>query len=381
MERRRKLCDVADVPPGSVRRVELPGCPAVVVCNVRGSFHVLDDTCSHGRASLGEGRLVGNEIECPRHRGRFDVTSGRATGRPAKRPVEVHATEVHGGSLFLAEPPIEARSEVCTLDGVNLHYVAWGEPRGEPVVLLHGLRAYAHWFDDLAETLATDHYVVAPDLRGRGASGHSPGGDYRCDIYVDDLEGLLREIGAERATLVGHSLGVMIAMLFTRRHPERVSRLVLIDLGPEIEEKGRERLRRELLDTPARFASWREAEQFVRGAHPTTEDRIQARLRWMLADDADGGVRWRLDDAIFSPNTPLEPAWRMWSALRRVRCPTLVVRGERSDTLSEKTVRAMIDLLPSGSRSTEVPDAGHMVLDDDPATASQLIAAFIREGG
>lgn len=385
---RHKICDVADVPPGTVRRVELPGCPALVVCNVRGSFRVLEDCCTHGEASLAGGRLVGPQIECPLHLGRFDVHSGMPTARPAKVPQPTFPVEVDGGAVFVREEdlarsgqPARARSKVSSYRGLDQHYVAWGDRGGDPVILIHGLRGYGHWFDDLAEVLVADHDVVAPDLRGRGASGHSPDGDYRTDVYVDDLEDLMAALGTERPAIVGHSLGARVAMLYASRHPERVSSLVLLDMGPTVELEGTERIRNEMAATPSGFASWAEAEEFVRSAHPANDERIRARLQWALQEQADGSVRWSLDDAIFSSRPPHEPPSRMWRALSRVGCPTLVVRGERSDVLSEKTALFMVDMLPPGSRYAEIPSAGHMLLDDNATATSQAVAEFLKPGG
>lgn len=105
------LCTTAEVPPGATLAVELVDGRLLAVCNVDGQFHVLDDTCTHGKASLAEGRLLGCEIECPLHAGRFDVRSGRATRRPAKRPIVVYEHVVEDGELFLVPSPGEAGTE------------------------------------------------------------------------------------------------------------------------------------------------------------------------------------------------------------------------------------------------------------------------------
>ncbi|MHA6795716.1 non-heme iron oxygenase ferredoxin subunit [Pseudonocardia bannensis] len=105
----RFLCDTAEVPAGETRSVRLEGMPELVVCNVDGEFHVLAATCSHGKASLADGRLLGCEVECPLHSGRFDVRTGRATRRPAKRPVAVYECVVEGGDLYVSDPaPVDS---------------------------------------------------------------------------------------------------------------------------------------------------------------------------------------------------------------------------------------------------------------------------------
>jgi nitrite reductase/ring-hydroxylating ferredoxin subunit len=100
---RRLVCDLSDVPEGEVRSVQLEGLPELAVCNVEGRFHILAGICSHGASSLGDGRLLGCEIECVLHKGRFDVATGKATRRPAKKPVAVYECVVDDGRLFLVD--------------------------------------------------------------------------------------------------------------------------------------------------------------------------------------------------------------------------------------------------------------------------------------
>ncbi|SFL36753.1 non-heme iron oxygenase ferredoxin subunit [Geodermatophilus ruber] len=108
---RRLLCDLADVPDGHVKAIQLEGLPELAVANVEGAFHVFEALCSHGASSLAEGRLLGCEVECVLHKGRFDVTTGKATRRPAKKPIAVYPSVVEDGQLFLeSDIPAEAVS-------------------------------------------------------------------------------------------------------------------------------------------------------------------------------------------------------------------------------------------------------------------------------
>jgi nitrite reductase/ring-hydroxylating ferredoxin subunit len=85
------------------KAVRIDGMPELVVCNVDGEFHVVDAACSHVKTSLAEGRLLGCEIECPLHSGRFDVRTGRATRRPAKRPIAVYECMIDGDDLYIVD--------------------------------------------------------------------------------------------------------------------------------------------------------------------------------------------------------------------------------------------------------------------------------------
>jgi 3-phenylpropionate/trans-cinnamate dioxygenase ferredoxin component len=94
---------VGDVAPGRSRRCVVDG-QAVLVCNVGGDFYALADTCTHDRGPLGEGRLRGHLIECPRHGSRFDVRDGDAKTPPAMRPVAVYPVRVQGDAVEVLLP-------------------------------------------------------------------------------------------------------------------------------------------------------------------------------------------------------------------------------------------------------------------------------------
>lgn len=98
------VCSIREVPAGTTKSVQLDGMPELAVCNVDGTFHILTATCSHGQASLAEGRLLGCEVECPLHAGRFDVRTGRATRRPAKRPVATYECLIEDENVYVTVP-------------------------------------------------------------------------------------------------------------------------------------------------------------------------------------------------------------------------------------------------------------------------------------
>src|SRR3954462_2626786 len=101
---------------------------------------------------------------------------------------------------------------------------------GPPVVLIHGMvNSSRHW-EQVAVRLADDYTVIAPDLVGHGDSA-TPRGDYSLGAHAAVIRDLLSALGVERATMVGHSLGGGVAMVFFWQFPERVERLALVSSG------------------------------------------------------------------------------------------------------------------------------------------------------
>jgi 3-phenylpropionate/trans-cinnamate dioxygenase ferredoxin subunit len=78
----------------------------LAVCNVDGEFYAIEDVCTHDGGPLDQGELEGEEIECPRHGGRFDVRTGRATMMPAAMAVQTYAVRIDGDDLFVSSTPL-----------------------------------------------------------------------------------------------------------------------------------------------------------------------------------------------------------------------------------------------------------------------------------
>jgi 3-phenylpropionate/trans-cinnamate dioxygenase ferredoxin subunit len=93
-----EVCKIDDVPAGKIKVVEV-GDRRIALCNYNGSIYAIADECTHDRGPLDQGELIGNEVECPRHGARFDITTGRATRLPAVRPVTSYKVSLKDGAV------------------------------------------------------------------------------------------------------------------------------------------------------------------------------------------------------------------------------------------------------------------------------------------
>ena len=120
---------------------------------------------------------------------------------------------------------------------MHIHHEVTGS--GPVVLLTHGFAASSHMFASTVADLSTDHTVVVWDMRGHGRSD-SPGDPaaYSVRTSLDAMLAILDDIGAERAVLVGHSLGGYLSLELAITHPERVAALVLVDTGPGFRSDG-----------------------------------------------------------------------------------------------------------------------------------------------
>lgn len=270
----------------------------------------------------------------------------------------------------------QATSRYATINGLRMHYVEWGDAQATPIVCLHGLRAYGHWFDELAVAVSDRYRVLAPDQRGRGETDWAADGDYTREAYVSDVEAFVETLQLGRFILIGHSMGGLNAIHYAARHPGRVLALSILDIGPEIDPTGMQRIRAELGETPAGFDSWQAAKAFLKMRHPkASEENRQTRLTWMLKEGADGRIAWRIDQAIFDPNLKPDDPQQTWDLLSQIRCPTLILRGGESDVLGVDTCQKMLTRIPDG-RWVEIPGAGHMVIEDNPEACNAALLDF-----
>lgn len=257
------------------------------------------------------------------------------------------------------------------------------------MVLVHGFRDHCRTWDFfVAEllTLAPDLWVVAPDCRGHGDSGWvGAGGYYHFFDYLLDLDHLVRHLGAGPVRLVGHSMGGTIACLYAGTRPERVSRLALVEgLGPEgmAFADAPRRAARWLEEVPAvvegaGYATLEEAADRLRRSHPRlTGERASHLARHALRRTEAGAWQWKFDPLHRTTSPQPFYAGQFTEFLCRVACPSLVVQGAESEHRVRGDFEARRGLLP-GARLVTIPEAGHMVQQDNPEALARTLAPFL----
>lgn len=258
-----------------------------------------------------------------------------------------------------------ATSQFITISGLRLHYLDFGNSGKPPLICIHGLSGNAHNFDGLARHLAPDYHVLSLDVRGRGDSQWGPKDEYNQTNYSSDLAILIDRLGFPRVTLVGTSMGGMIAMLYAGGYPERVERMVLNDVGPEVDTTGIKRITDYMSVAPTEFTSLVEVGEYYRQNYPAMRQMPEQELldfvKWTVKPAESGTLRWKIDPAIRnvprsgSGARPLD----MWVPYARITASILVIRGADSDILARATAERMRAVLPQLTSVVEVPGVGH----------------------
>lgn len=251
-----------------------------------------------------------------------------------------------------------------------------GPPSGPPMVLLHGLTLRRNGYRDLIAHFTPDWHVYSCDLRGHGRSGRVAD-RYRVVDYIPDIVAFLRDHVTEPATIVGHSLGGLIALGVAKEAPELVRALVLLDPAVYLHNS-------RLADDPLgqEFFGWvydtvksprTNAEMLERCLAMTSgssEAAQQGFADMMFGIDPDA-VRTVLEDRLFE-------MYDLEGMMRQVLAPTLLLyAGRREDSaVRDEDVELAQKTLPHGV-VVIVPDAGHMIHMDQIDFVVEQMKAFL----
>lgn len=292
----------------------------------------------------------------------------------------LHLGEVAALAGLVLDDVVLPRDGDFDSNGMRMHYLEWGDPASRPLIFLHGGALTGHTWDVVCLGLP-EFRCIAPDLRGHGDSAWAPDGDYSSDAYRGDLEALLAHLAIDRCVLIGNSLGGMTAVRYTaRRSPDQQPEaLVLVDIGPEMREAGRQRLR-SFTDNARELDS---VEDFVERAVAFNPSRRREFLRRSLLNNLrqlpSGKWTWKYDPNRFGrgPNGALPPTLaERWADVQHIACPTLVVRGGRSDMFHDEDAAKLAATLHNG-RWIRIEDASHTVQGDQPLALANAIREFL----
>jgi len=278
-----------------------------------------------------------------------------------------------------------------TGDRVTLAADLFGPEAGAPVLLLHGGGQTRHAWRKTAESLAAAGWrAIAVDLRGHGDSDWPESGDYDPQHFAADLQIVARSLERPPA-VVGASLGGMMALTAQRLSEAQLfSSVVLVDITPDMERAGVERIVGFMLAHPEGFTRLEDAADAIAAyrpnkPRPTDLSGLERTLR--LAPD--GRWHWRWDvrflttkfratgdgiEALDEKRALMHE--HLLAGARSLKVPTLLVRGAQSDVVSAEGVAAFLEAVPHADY-VDVADAGHMVSGDQNDAFTEAVIEFL----
>jgi pimeloyl-ACP methyl ester carboxylesterase len=288
------------------------------------------------------------------------------------------ALVLYGVINLESDPEITLRNFI-TADNVMIVGDVAGSGTAPTVILLHGAGQTRYsWAGTLDALADTGYRAVAYDARGHGQSGWSVHGDYSYSVRARDLETVIAQV-TRPVALVGASMGGVTAM---RAIVDglRPSALILVDIVLRPDPLGVARIRDFMRGNPSGFASLEAAADAVAAYNPSRpRPKDSSRLLRNLRDSGDGRLHWHWDPRILPPNLEDDMASmeRLVEGMRSApSIPTLLIRGARSDVVSEAAVAEFREILPA-LEVIDIASAGHMVAGDSNDIFNCAILDFL----
>ena len=277
------------------------------------------------------------------------------------------------------DTPYQSRNIV--LRRLRFHFLEWGSPDAPPIVLLHGGHQSAHSWDLVSLNLAQRYHVLALDQRGHGDSEWARDVSYSNHEMSLDAEAFITVMGLRKPILVGHSMGGRNAMLLTRRTQSLLSALAVVDVGPEVSDRGRAVIAGFVRDNE----EFDDLEHFVRNVQQydpyRSREHIERTVKYNMLQRADGKFVSKCDAnprrlGVVRGTGPQENI--TLDDARAFGLPVLLVRGADSRILTPEAAERFRVALPRGTLVT-VPDCGHNVHGQNTKGFIAALTPFLQQ--
>ena len=262
-------------------------------------------------------------------------------------------------------PRVRYVSRNVVINHLRLHLLEWGEPDAPPLLLLHGGNQSAHSWDLVSLHLADRYHIYALDQRGHGDSEWARDAEYAPDQMARDALALIAQEGVAAPIVVGHSMGGMVTMRLTALEPTLPRAVGLVDVGPEVSQRGAETIRNFVV----RNTEFDQLDQFIDRVVAydpfRSREHIERTARYNLVQRSDGRYVSKSDRLLHDPEfrqraRPDSERRDVAQGFHAFAGPTLLIRGERSNILEAEVAQRFVAGLPN-ARLVEVSDCGHNV--------------------
>lgn len=257
------------------------------------------------------------------------------------------------------------------------NYQILGDAANPKLVFLHGIMGFASNWRSIARQFEDQYQILLFDQRGHGKSFH-PSTGYAAVDYAQDLINILDELQWPTCSLVGHSMGGRVAVQAATLAPERIEKLVVVDVGPNLDMQSMLVVEEQLNSVPTPFVSRDEARTFFDTVflERYKSDMLKQFFYANLEEKADGTFDWK-----FSKHGILETLWKARTLdqsqqFKALKMPTLLIRGQNSSHLPEFLFEDVLAENPN-IQGAVIKDAGHWVHAEKPDLVIEELRRFL----
>jgi esterase len=256
---------------------------------------------------------------------------------------------------------------------VKIFFRKTGE--GKPLIILHGVFGMSDNWMTIAKELATHNFsVYTPDARNHGRSPHHD--EFTFEAMAEDILELMNDEKISMASLIGHSMGGRTAMVFSSRYPERVDKLIVVDMSSRAYPSANQAVMAAMrtLDLK-KISSRKEAEKKLQTAlngDATTTQFLLKSLYWKEGAEKELAWRFNLDAIEKNMSAAAEPLNEKINFVG----PTLFIRGAKSNYITSEDEPLIKQHFPEAIIKT-VPDAGHWIHAENPKGFMDAVLPFL----
>lgn len=250
---------------------------------------------------------------------------------------------------------------------MKLYYRELG--RGKPMIILHGLFGFSDNWQTLATKFSEFFRVILIDMRNHG---HSPwSDDFSYALMVEDLKNVIDELGLENSILIGHSMGGKVAMHFAQKFPEKIEKLVVVDMGVKKYTQHHQEVLEAFQKINLKGITARSQVETILSEFIESHSIRQFLLKNLYWKEK-GELAWRVNFAVLEKSMP-----EILSALpnKEVLTPCLFIRGELSNYIEDIDIKEIEGFFSDMSLKT-IKNAGHWVHAEAPEDFTNTVIEF-----
>ncbi|MBM2826995.1 MAG: alpha/beta hydrolase [Dehalococcoidia bacterium] len=267
------------------------------------------------------------------------------------------------------ETGAKPQGKIAEANGLRLNYLDWGNSSAPDMLLVHGMTGNSRAWDFFANALREEYHILALDQRGHGDSEWPADHSYTTRSLVSDIDAFVDALKLEKFVYIGHSMGAHNGLGYASRRPQKVGKLVLVDHGPARENPSN------FGPSPQSFASIDDLVDWYQQTNKIqSREVLRHRALWSAKLGANGMYEFKHDPEI-------RAGWvceDLWGIMPKVTCPTLLLRGGESTSMSREYAERTVKALAEGQLQ-EIPGAGHSIMLDQPARFEEAVRKFLAQ--
>ncbi len=242
---------------------------------------------------------------------------------------------------------------------------------GRPVIILHGLFGTGDNWRTFAGMLKVQYEVILVDQRNHGRSFWSD--DFNYQIAAQDVIDMMDHLEIQHADIIGHSMGGKVGLTLAQKHPERVDKLVVVDIGKKKYPRGHDAIFEAIFSIEPKLLNDRQ-EADDKLALKIKDIGVRQFLLKSLARDKEGGFRWKTNfSALYKGYEDILSEVEV----DQISAKTLFIRGSKSSYIREEEVSILKDNLTNADVSIVSLDAGHWVHAERPKELFEQVSSFL----